>query len=159
MRRVIIDTDVASLSIKNRLPPTLLRELVGAQVGITFITLGELVRWATMRSWGPERRSELNQWLASRPTLPYTDDIARTWGDISAHAARRGRPRPQNDTWIAACCLAYDLPLATLNIKDFTDFGRDARKLYCCGPAGATGADRSPVRRTATPSSILRSLF
>ena len=51
-----------------------------------------------------------------------TDDIARTWGDISAHAVRRGRPRPQNDNWIAACCLAYDLPLATLNIKDFTDF-------------------------------------
>jgi hypothetical protein len=33
MRRVIIDTDVASLSIKNRLPPALLRELVGARVG------------------------------------------------------------------------------------------------------------------------------
>jgi toxin FitB len=77
---------------------------------------------ATMRSWGQQRRDELNRWLASRPTLPYTDDIARTWGDISAHAARRGRPRPQNDTWIAACCLVYDLPLATLNIKDFTDF-------------------------------------
>ena len=29
---------------------------------------------------------------------------------------------PQNDTWIAACCLAYDLPLATLNVKDFRDF-------------------------------------
>jgi predicted nucleic acid-binding protein len=27
-----------------------------------------------------------------------------------------------NDSWIAACCLAYDLPLATLNIKDFADF-------------------------------------
>ena len=35
---------------------------------------------------------------------------------------RRGRPRPQNDTWIAACCLVYDLPLATLNVKDFADF-------------------------------------
>jgi hypothetical protein len=35
---------------------------------------------------------------------------------------RRGRPRPQNDTWIAACCLVYDLPLATLNVKDFQDF-------------------------------------
>jgi hypothetical protein len=33
MRRVIIDTELASLSIKNRLPPALLRELVGAQVG------------------------------------------------------------------------------------------------------------------------------
>jgi toxin FitB len=41
--------------------------------------------------------------------------------------ARRGRgtarpTRPQNDTWVAACCLAYDLPLATFNIKDFGDF-------------------------------------
>jgi predicted nucleic acid-binding protein len=33
-----------------------------------------------------------------------------------------GRPRPQNDTWVAACCLAYDLPLATFNLKDFGDF-------------------------------------
>ena len=28
----------------------------------------------------------------------------------------------QNDTWIAACCLSDDLPLATLNITDFADF-------------------------------------
>jgi hypothetical protein len=48
--------------------------------------------------------------------------VARTWGEISAYAARRGRPRPQNDTWIAACCLVYGLPLATLNAKDFEDF-------------------------------------
>jgi toxin FitB len=31
-------------------------------------------------------------------------------------------PRPQNDTWIAACCLTDNLPLATLNTKDFADF-------------------------------------
>jgi predicted nucleic acid-binding protein len=24
--------------------------------------------------------------------------------------------------WIAACCLVHDLPLATLNLKDFEDF-------------------------------------
>jgi predicted nucleic acid-binding protein len=122
MRRVILDTDVASLSIKQQLPSTLLRELLGAQVGITFVTLGELTRWAVLRQWGPARRAELDGWLADRPTLPHTDDVARLWGEISAHATRRGRPRPQNDTWIAACCLAYDLPLATLNVKDFKDF-------------------------------------
>jgi predicted nucleic acid-binding protein len=27
-----------------------------------------------------------------------------------------------NDTWIAACCLAHGVPLATQNVKDFTDF-------------------------------------
>jgi len=24
--------------------------------------------------------------------------------------------------WIAACCIVYDLPLATLNLKDYADF-------------------------------------
>ena len=54
--------------------------------------------------------------------LPCTSEVARTWGRISASAVRRGRPRPQNDTWIAACCLTYGFPLATLNLKDFADF-------------------------------------
>jgi toxin FitB len=29
---------------------------------------------------------------------------------------------PLLDMWVAACCIYYDLPLATLNIKDFRDF-------------------------------------
>lgn len=120
--RVILDTDVASLSIKNALPPALLRHLLGAQVGITFVTLGELSRWAFLRDWGPRKVAGLESWLRTRPTLPYTDAVAKKWGEISAYASRRGRPRPQNDSWIAACCLVYDLPLATLNVKDFADF-------------------------------------
>lgn len=122
VQRVVLDTDVASLSIKNRLPPQMLGALIGAEAGITFVTLGELARWATVRQWGTTRRAELESWLTVHPTLPYDDDVARTWGDISAHASRRGRPRPQNDTWIAACCLVYELPLATLNVKDYKDF-------------------------------------
>ena len=122
MQHVVLDTDVASLSIKHRLPPAMLRQILGAQIGITFVTLGELARWATIRQWGPAKRDELSAWLNTRPTLPYSDEIALKWGEISAHATRRGRPRPQNDTWIAACCLVYNLPLATLNLKDFEDF-------------------------------------
>lgn len=34
----------------------------------------------------------------------------------------RTRPRPVNDTGSPACCLVRELPLATLNIKDFSDF-------------------------------------
>jgi predicted nucleic acid-binding protein len=37
-------------------------------------------------------------------------------------AQRRGRPRPLNDTWIAACCIKGGLPLLTLNRRDFADF-------------------------------------
>ncbi|MFR9802594.1 PIN domain-containing protein [Pseudonocardia sp. RS010] len=121
MRRIILDTDVASL-VTRRLPGTLARELATAEHGITFVTYGELIRWSTIREWGATRRGALDAWLAARPTLPYTDDVARTWGEITAYAARRGRPRPQNDSWIAAACLAYELPLATLNVKDYSDF-------------------------------------
>jgi toxin FitB len=121
-RRIILDTDVASLSIKNMLPPALLRELLGTQIGITFVTPAELHRWALLRNWGSHKLAGLDAWLSTRPTLPYTEAVARKWGEISAYATRRGRPRPQNDSWIAACCLVYDLPLATLNLKDFADF-------------------------------------
>jgi hypothetical protein len=48
--------------------------------------------------------------------------IAVTWGDLSAAATQRGRPRPVKDTWIAACCRACDLPLAALNLKNAKDF-------------------------------------
>jgi hypothetical protein len=36
-------------------------------------------------------------------------------------AARNLTPRPVNDTWIAARCLAHEVPLATLNSKDYED--------------------------------------
>ena len=42
-------------------------------------------------------------------------------GGLSAAAIQRGRPCPVNETWVAACCLARQLPLATLNLKDFKD--------------------------------------
>jgi len=54
--------------------------------------------------------------------LAYDETVADKWGQLQARAQRRGRPRPHNDTWIAACCLVDDLPLATLNAKDFADF-------------------------------------
>ena len=48
-------------------------------------------------------------------------DVAAKWGEIIAYADRRGRPRPVNDAWIAACCLTYELPHATLNVGHFDD--------------------------------------
>lgn len=122
MSRIVLDTDVASLSFKDRLPANMLARLGHAQFGITYVTLGELTQWAALRNWGPRNRARLNAWIASKALLPYTDDVARTWGEVSARAIRRGRPRPVNDMWIAACCLVFDLPLATLNVKDFEDF-------------------------------------
>jgi predicted nucleic acid-binding protein len=89
---------------------------------VTFVTVGELWQWATMRSWGRRTREVLEEWLSGVVKLDSDPVISREWGRISADSRRRGRPRPANDTWIAACCLVHGLPLATLNRKDFEDF-------------------------------------
>ena len=89
---------------------------------MSFVTVGELAQWTRLRNWGPRSRTSLEDWLADKPVIAGSKAVARMWGELSASATKRGRPRPVNDTWIAACCLAYDLPLATMNLKDFADF-------------------------------------
>ena len=42
-------------------------------------------------------------------------------GPSGSGGSRPWRPRPTNDSWTAACCVARGLPLATLNVKDFED--------------------------------------
>jgi predicted nucleic acid-binding protein len=122
MSVVVLDTDVASRAFRLRLPAQISARLVGQAPVITFVTLGELTKWTQVRSWGPQRRADLDKWIQHVGLLPYDRAVAVTWGTLQAKAQLRGRPRPTNDTWIAACCLVYDLSLATLNRKDFEDF-------------------------------------
>jgi len=119
---LVLDTDVASGLLRRRLSPALRAQLVGQTLAITFVTLGELTKWTLVRHWGPSRRSTFDEFLAGLVVLPYSVRVARRWGQLQAHAQLRGRPRPANDTWIAACCLVRGHPLATLNVKDFADF-------------------------------------
>ncbi|MFI9559808.1 type II toxin-antitoxin system VapC family toxin [Nonomuraea endophytica] len=122
MSPVVLDTDVSSLIHKRWLPPTLASKLVGTTPVITFVTLAELTKWMDIRDWGVRSRNALAAWLQSIPVLPGDEDVAVTWGRLAAAAVKRGRPRPMNDMWIAACCLTHGVPLVTLNVKDFEDF-------------------------------------
>lgn len=107
---------------KGRAPAWIHPHIVGSRVWLTFVTVGELWKWAEVRSWGEANRSRLEVWTARRPVIPYDGGVARIWGELAAAAQHRGRPRPQNDTWVAACALRHNLPLITLNKKDFADF-------------------------------------
>jgi hypothetical protein len=122
MSFVVLDTDVSSQSIRGRLPAPLAAKLAGQNLVITFVTVGELVKWVRLREWGPQRRAAFSRWMSRVTVLPYDPDVAVTWGELQARAQLRGRQRPVNDTWIAACCVVYQLPLLTLNRKDFEDF-------------------------------------
>ena len=56
--------------------------------------------------------------------LPIDLRVSYTWGQLASAAQHRGRPRPVNDMWIAAVSLAHGIPLATRNVKDYTDFAQ-----------------------------------
>jgi predicted nucleic acid-binding protein len=116
----VLDTDVASGSFRGRLPPRLAARLVGRQPILTFVTV-ELAQWTKLRHWGPRNIAVLEDWLADKPVIPGSRAIAALWGDLSAAAIQRGRSRPVNDTWIAACCLAF---LAAQARQVFGSLGR-----------------------------------
>ncbi|GAA1775123.1 type II toxin-antitoxin system VapC family toxin [Luedemannella helvata] len=135
MSFVVLDTDVASAALRGRLPDQFRARLAGQTVCITFVTLGELTKWTHLRSWGPRRLAGLREWRSDVVLLPYNEAVSLVWGELQARAQHRGRPRPVNDTWIAACCLAHGLPLATFNVKDYEDFvAHDGLHLVDAGP-------------------------
>jgi predicted nucleic acid-binding protein len=118
---VVLDTDVASAAFKRK-PLPILVKVAAMEPVISFVTLGELMKWTERRHWAPHNRIGLDRWLSTMPVLHSTDAICRTWGVLAAAGMSRGRPRPQNDMWIAAVCITHGIPLATLNFKDFDDF-------------------------------------
>jgi predicted nucleic acid-binding protein len=119
---IVLDTDVVSLYCTGRLPGDFARQVAANDISIAFATAGELWKWALARRWGGARRGGLDLWLADSRVIPAGMVTAKIWGEITTAAQRRGRPRPLNDTWIAACCIEGGLPLLTLNRRDFADF-------------------------------------
>jgi predicted nucleic acid-binding protein len=119
---IVLDTDVVSQYRVGRLPAGHLRLVSANRHCISFATAGELWRWSLVKRWGDARRGGLDLWLTGEMTLRADLQVAETWARITAGAQRRGRPRPLNDSWIAACCIESGLPLLTLNRRDFADF-------------------------------------
>jgi toxin FitB len=59
MSLVVLDTDVASASLRGRLVDPLRARLTGETWCISFVTLRELTKWTVLRSWGPHKLAEL----------------------------------------------------------------------------------------------------
>jgi predicted nucleic acid-binding protein len=118
-RAVALDTDAASLLMRRDLPQELGSLISGATLCVTFVTVGELYKGAFKRGWGPKRVAAMEAWLRNVIVLPYTAGVARTWGRLVAECEKSGRPLPANDSWIAACCMQWQIPLMTLNRRHF----------------------------------------
>jgi toxin FitB len=56
---IVVDSDVASTILRDRLTHPLRSRLAGHSLCITFVTLGELTKWTVLRDWGPRRMAHL----------------------------------------------------------------------------------------------------
>lgn len=70
----------------------------------------------------PPPLDRLADWLGHVVILPVDLRVSYVWGRLAGAAQQRGRPRPVNDMWIAAVALSNDIPVATRNVKDYSDF-------------------------------------
>jgi tRNA(fMet)-specific endonuclease VapC len=123
--RVLLDTNIAIyLATGHSNAIRYLRHLENQIPALSFATAAELL-YTSRRAREPER--VFSFWLSRFPSyaILFPDlDMCAIWADITAECHRRGRPRQDNDLWIAATALRYHLPLITHNRRDFVDIPR-----------------------------------
>jgi hypothetical protein len=73
---IVLDTDVASTILRERLADPLRARLAGHSLCITFVTLAELTQWRVIRDWGPRRMANFEAWRHRVGLLPYDDAVA-----------------------------------------------------------------------------------
>jgi tRNA(fMet)-specific endonuclease VapC len=117
---VVVDTDVMSYVFKNHTRAALYNpHLAGKSLMISFVTFGELQRWAIRNKWGPSKRQKLEEYLSPVLVFHSDDDLCFQWAKITEDGRRRGRQIQPGDGWIAATALLHDVPLITHNRRDF----------------------------------------
>ncbi|NKY55877.1 type II toxin-antitoxin system VapC family toxin [Nocardia flavorosea] len=126
---IIADTNVVSELFKPA-PASQVLTWLGESVDVTIsaVTIGEI--WAGIENLPEGSRKAGLATLATELFDEFGDDVepydfraARIYGRIVTERRRRGRPIGYADAQIAAICLANDCPVATRNVKDFTDLG------------------------------------
>lgn len=97
-------------------------KLAGRTVLLPFVALAELATWPDRVLWGQARTEDLSLWTDPSRMILGDDTVARIWARITVAAQRAGSPPPVNDAWIAAGCLSYGVPLATLDKRRYQYF-------------------------------------
>jgi tRNA(fMet)-specific endonuclease VapC len=108
--KVLLDTNaVIALS---RGEPSIKRLVIASgRAFISVVTLGELCYGAERSQRRSENLAVLSAAISRFAVLACTTPTAVEYGRLKQMLAARGKPIPQNDLWIAATAIEYDLLL------------------------------------------------
>lgn len=110
--RFLIDTNaIIALQRENAAIKTLLAS--ASDVFLPVIAIGELYFGAYKSQRVEENRRAVTAFAANRVVLMVDTDTADVFGQVKQQLRAKGRPIPENDLWIAALAIQYDLTLIT----------------------------------------------
>lgn len=123
----LLDTNVLSEPAKPRPDPAYMdwfARVPGEQLYISCLTLGELQKGALLVREPTKRKRFLD--FTALIAKDYADRIIGVdsltgllWGQLAAHASRKGKTLPAIDALLAAQAMQNNLTLVTRNTKDF----------------------------------------
>jgi toxin FitB len=107
------------------------------EVAVDPIILGE-IRFGILLLPRGRRRSRLERWFEDGvqrlQCIPWDGSTGLRWAELLATLRAGGRAMPIKDSLIASTALANDLPIVTLNRRDF-----DAAGVVIVDPAAESG--------------------
>jgi predicted nucleic acid-binding protein len=116
-----VDTDVFSYALKGDTRAALYKcHLQDKLVALSFVTVGELLFWASKKKWGARKIGDLYSRLRSAVIVPYDFAICETYGNLKARLQDAGKVMSDNDLWIAACAIRHSIPLVSNNRPHFS---------------------------------------
>ena len=120
--KYLLDTNICIALIRQR-PAGLLQRLTAlepGEVGLSSITLAELIYGAAKSSQTEQNLAALEQFLLPLELVNFDDSAATAYGQIRAGLEREGKVIGSMDMLIAAHALGLNTILVTNNTKEFS---------------------------------------
>lgn len=110
--KFLLDTNaIIALQRENEALKKLLS--TATDVFLPVVAIGELYYGAYKSGRVEANRQNIAAFIANRVILHVDADTADVYGQVKQGLRAKGRPIPENDIWIAAFAIQYDLTLIT----------------------------------------------
>ncbi len=121
MNGLILDTNIA-IDILNGKQDIIKKCFSYYPIYLPIVVCGELLFGALNSSKVEQNIKKYQNFIDDCTVLNTTTTVAVEYANIRKELKKIGRPIPENDIWIAALCISYQIPLVTrdkhfVNIK------------------------------------------
>ncbi len=110
--RYLLDTNII-IALFAKEAPVLNNLAQAEEVFIPSIALGELHYGAKKSGRSQKNLERIEEFVIKNIVIECNSDTAREYGEVKNKLRIKGRPLPENDVWIAALALQYNLILVT----------------------------------------------